>query len=62
MTDLATRNIFHFIVRLAEQAEGDYFPTTIHNILGDLEQMAEDYLEKWRGREALEKVEKDERR
>jgi len=61
MPNLATRNIFHFIVRLADQGEGDYLPTKIHNILGDLEERAEEYLEKWRGREALEKVEENER-
>jgi len=56
MPDLATKNIFHFIVRLADQGEGHYLPGKIHSILGDLEEMAEDYLEKWRGREALERV------
>lgn len=105
MPDLATKNIFHFIVRLAGQQKGDYLPAKIHGIFGDLEEMAEDYLmdriekiirlmkeeaedaagkgqldrvgrlhnvmlkvnaevgktmEKWRGREALEKVEKEE--
>lgn len=59
MTNLATKNIFHFIVRLADQQKGDYLPAKIHSILGDLEEMAEDYIEKWRGREALEKVEKE---
>lgn len=60
MPNLATKNIFHFIVRLAEQQKGDYLPTKIHSILSDLEEMAEQYLEKWRGQEALEKVEKEE--
>lgn len=57
MPNLATKNIFHFIVRLADQQEGDYLPSKIHSILGDLEEMAEDYFDKWTDQEALEKME-----